>query len=512
MTHARLIRISMTTLLSGALCVGAGATIENVHSSDTRGMSMGGATLASVDDAAAGLVNPAVLGFMKREAEGNVDNNNLGEHDFGWNLIELGMGGVLTGDLGDYLEALGGIDFADFGTGKLENPDNLTSLLTLANALGNVNENDTIVVSATAGTAMQIGHFGIGVRSFGQIGGWINDLDLVRIGLEAAAADILTELENAFASEGFDPATYIPKALSGDQRDQLTAAFNEGPIDDVVKYIDFKVSELIADGTISEEQIAGAIDTIATMVENAAGAGTQLSDNQTSITGRGFGAIEIPISYGYALNDNFSVGLTAKAMLGRVFGTQVWAFNENNTEIVKDSLDSSEDSFAIGLDAAVMYRIPKAQFALVGRNLNRPRFSGYDQKIVLNGVAETFTVPDVVLDPQVTIGAAFIPFKRMVLESDLELLETGTILNSYNIQRLSFGTELDLTLLALRLGTYKNLAQSDFGWVLTGGVGFNLWALSVDLGLALSIDDTVEYDGVDYPRTARIHAGIGLTF
>ena len=66
--------------------------------------------------------------------------------------------------------------------------------------------------------------------------------------------------------------------------------------------------------------------------------------------------------------------------------------------------------------------------------------------------------------------------------------------------------------MALRLGTYNNLAQSDFGWVVTGGVGLNLWALSVEIGVALSINDTVEYDGVDYPRTARIHAGIGLTF
>jgi hypothetical protein len=121
-------------------------------------------------------------------------------------------------------------------------------------------------------------------------------------------------------------------------------------------------------------------------------------------------------------------------------------------------------------------------------------------------------VPDVVLDPQITIGAAWFPVKRIMLESDFELLETGTLLNNYNVQRLSFGTELDLSLVALRLGTYRNIAESDHGWVLTGGVGFNLWALSVDLGAAVSLDDTVEYDGTDYPRSARLHAAFGLTF
>ncbi len=97
-------------------------------------------------------------------------------------------------------------------------------------------------------------------------------------------------------------------------------------------------------------------------------------------------------------------------------------------------------------------------------------------------------------------------------ESDVDNNGLGEHAFDYNVRRLSFGTELDLTLVALRLGTYKNLAESDFGWVLTGGVGFNLWALSVDLGAAISIDDTVEYDGTEYPRTARLHAGIGLTF
>ena len=58
----------------------------------------------------------------------------------------------------------------------------------------------------------------------------------------------------------------------------------------------------------------------------------------------------------------------------------------------------------------------------------------------------------------------------------------------------------------------RNIAESDLGWVLTGGVGLNLWALAVDLGAAVSIDDTVKYDGVDYPRTIRAHASVSLGF
>jgi hypothetical protein len=181
-------------------------------------------------------------------------------------------------------------------------------------------------------------------------------------------------------------------------------------------------------------------------------------------------------------------------------------------DVLTDALDSSNDSVALGLDAAMMYRIPKAQFALVGHNLNRPSFDGYDQTITLNGAPQVITVPDVDLDPQVTLGAAWIPSKRITLEADFELLETGTLLNNYQVQRLSFGTELDLSLLALRLGTYNNIAESDHEWVLTAGVGAQLWALSVDIGGAISIDDTVNYDGTDYPRTARLFAAIGMDF
>jgi hypothetical protein len=206
------------------------------------------------------------------------------------------------------------------------------------------------------------------------------------------------------------------------------------------------------------------------------------------------------------------MGVTARAIFGKVYGTQVWAFNEDNEEILENSLDSSVDRFNVGLDAALMYRIPKWQFALVANNLNRPTFDGYQQDFPINGTNQTINVPDVVLDPQVTFGAAWIPIKRFALSTDLELLETGTLLNGYSVQRMSFGSELDLSLVLLRLGTYRNIAEADLGWVLTGGLGFNLWALNVDLGAAVSIDDTVNYDGSDYPRTMRAQAAVSMEF
>ena len=112
---SRLNRFLRGVVSSFVLCASAEAAIENFSFADTRGMALGGAVSASVDDAAAGFINPAALGFMARQSEGDVDNNGLGEQTFGWNLVDVGAGATLTGDLGDYLEIFGKIDFNNFG-------------------------------------------------------------------------------------------------------------------------------------------------------------------------------------------------------------------------------------------------------------------------------------------------------------------------------------------------------------------------------------------------------------
>ncbi|MDF7798025.1 conjugal transfer protein TraF [Pontiellaceae bacterium B1224] len=489
------------------------AAIDDLGLADIRGGAMGGADSAMVTGASAVKVNPAALGFMSRSnSNDRVDNQQLSEQYVGWSFLDVGAEASFTGDLGAYLEQLGGIDFSRYELGSLGNVDNVRSLIEIAGALGNINEQDTIIVGASASTTMQIGHFGTGFRVFGQIGGWINDLDLLNLGLNMAASQIADELQSAAQMEGIGGGTYIRSILTPDQQAALSSALSSAAAGDAVDYIDAKLQQLVDEGKIDQNQVSAAVDTLRQTIEASGGVSGYLSDNQTSITGRGFFAAEIPISYGYAFNDNFSIGLTAKAIFGQVYGTQVWAFNDDNENILQDSLDSSKGSVSFGLDAAMMYRIPKFQFALTGYNLNKPSFDGYTQEVTVNGTPTQITVPDVTLDPQITFGAAWIPVRRFALTTDYDLLKTGTLLRGYDVQRLAFGSELDLSIIQLRLGTYKNIAESDIGWVLTGGLGFQAWALSFDLGAAVSIDDTVEYDGVNYPRTAMVQLAIGLDF
>lgn len=473
---------------------------------------MAGADTASATCSSAVLANPATLGFMARSNElASVDNNLLGNQRFGWSVVDAGLYATLTGDLGDYLETLAGLDFSLFDSANLQNPESIKKLVELAGVLGNVSDNDTVVVNANLGSIFQAGNFGSGIRMYGQIGGWINELDLLNIGLNMLASEIASEIDDAIREEGFDPVGYQYQTFRDENVQKMRDAFGGSVDDDVIAYLDYKVTEVANEEGLDREQINGAVDALADIIASS-GLGTSLTDNTTSITGRAFLAVEVPLSYGYAFNDNFAVGVTARAIFGRVYGTQVWAFNEDNADIVEESLRSSVDRFNVGLDASMMYRIPKWQFALTGYNLNSPTFDGYTQTVDINGTPTSIQVPSVTLDPQLTFGAAWIPTKRFVLATDLELLETDTLLNGYDVQRISFGSEVDLSLVQLRLGTYKNIAEEDIGWVLTGGLGFQLWALSADLGAAVSINDTVTYDGMDLPRTARLHLGVSMDF
>ena len=205
-------------------------------------------------------------------------------------------------------------------------------------------------------------------------------------------------------------------------------------------------------------------------------------------------------------------------MYGAVTGTKV-RFADGDA--FEDSMDNLEEntkaSLNFGLDLGVLYRMKMLQFAAVAHNINAPKFDGFTDEIQItdgsgNPVGDPIpiTVPDYTIDPQITLGAAFIPSQRFMVEASYDLLETGTLLENYNIQRVSFGAELDLWLVALRLGMYNNLAADWQDWIATAGVGLNLWAVRLDIGGAYSIGENAEYEGTEIPEEARVYAALSM--
>ena len=71
---------------------------------------------------------------------------------------------------------------------------------------------------------------------------------------------------------------------------------------------------------------------------------------------------------------------------------------------------------------------------------------------------------------------------------------------------------MDLWILALRAGAYKNMAESWQDWVATAGVGMNFHLCRLDVGAAYSLGDNANYDGTEIPTEARIYAGLSIDF
>lgn len=502
----------LVLIVCGAASMVGWTHAEEYAFTGARANGMGGANAASVNDASAQWHNPAAFGFFGRAewAGDDADNGELAQQTFGWELLGIGAGYAMTEDMGRYLDILAGIDFDAFGSGELSSaPQNVESLMAMAGILGSLKPGDALHADASGGTTLQIGHFGIGIRVFGEAAAWSLP-DLGNLSLDyATLGSLVDELRTAADNAGIVPGGG-PYVLTDSQRTALAEALGGiSPGDKAVDILDASLQKLAAKGELDGSEIAKAVDLFKELVP---GAGGLLASNETAVVGRGFAMVEIPVSYGWALNRNFSVGATAKAMYGSVIGTQIWIFNEDNDQVLEELSGSAESSLAFGLDLAALYRIPMFQFALVGHNLNRPTFDGYTDTISLNGNPVQVQVPEVKVDPQVTLGLAFVPSRRFTLEANYELLEAGTLLPGYDIRRVSFGGELDLWMLALRLGAYRNLAESWQDWVATAGVGFNLFGVRVDVGGALSLDNNVEYDGHEIPSEARLYAGIGLDF
>ncbi len=341
------------------------------------------------------------------------------------------------------------------------------------------------------GSACASATSGLGARVFFEGSARISNLDFSNVGL--SATNINTQITNSGAT--------------GDGTVQLFTPAEQGQLSGAgLSSNSIQVLDLIArQQGVSASDAAGManlLSQIATATNG--GGGGPLSANTTSVTLRGFGLAEIPVSWGHAFGPHLSVGATLKLMIGRVYGSTVLVFQDSASQEVRASDKQYKETINVGLDLGVLARIPHLEAGLTIHDLNSPRFKGP----TVNGIGYS----DFRCTPQATLGLAFIPFNTFVIEGDADLSSTPTTLDGYYEQHVAAGAEFNVFhFLALRAGMYKNVAESSSSPVATAGLGINLWAARLDLGGAYALK-TSEVEGKRFPHEASASAGLMVDF
>ncbi|MDQ7003671.1 MAG: conjugal transfer protein TraF [Ghiorsea sp.] len=485
------LKYMMSGLMVAVLGLPAMAQAAEFAPSSVRALGMGGSSVASTHGVDASYWNPAAYGFFG-EALSEVDNNQLSEKDFGVEL-DVGVSGNIFGPL----------DANRIKLETLPDPSALTGGLSSAQiqdaaaVVSGISSLDTapmgVNVFANGTLGARVSNYGLGVRTAVDLNSSIT-IDNVNVGF----ADIF----NTFTNGAVLPATPAPTYFTAVQVNTMandlvsSAGLTSGEANAVVAAYDLA---LAADPTAAgqQQQNADAMNTIT----NAAG--TDLANNNTALSLRGVAVTEVGFTYGYAINERLSVGGVIKLMQADIIASDTKLFNTSSS--VSFDQNNVETSTDFGLDLGVMYRIPSWQVGLTIKNINTPSFEH-------SGVGTFSGTPYLYeLKPQAKFGAAWMPIDTVSVELGYDLTENEGAIASSKSQYWNFGAEWDAwNILALRLGAFENMSQN-IGLVTTAGLGLNLWAVRLDLGVAVSSTKVV-FEGNEVPAYAAAALAIAVDF
>jgi len=459
-----------------------------------RALGMGGSNVASTKGVDASYWNPAAYGFFGEEAVSadgkSVDNNDMANKDFGFET-NVDAGVYLFGPLAkNYNSASTLPSLANQTSGTQFGTQQIQDAAKLVTGLSGLDPNPAgvnILAGATVGA--RVSSFGIGARVAVDINNAVS-IDNTNVGL-----DVFGSFTNGLTLPALAPVTYFNTAQANSMVATLTTTganpLTVGQANAVVSAYD---AALFLDPTAAGQQQT-MVDALTTIVS----AGGDLTQNKTSLSTRGVALSEVGVTYGYAIDENLSVGTVLKYMQADIIAVDVALLGNNNNSATNFDRTNVETSTGFGVDLGVLYRIPSWQLGLTARNLNKPSFShssGYVYE----------------MKPQAKLGAAWIPSDTFTFELGYDLTKnTGAVANSES-QYWNVGMEWDaFKVLALRVGAFQNTAQSDIGLVPTVGLGLNLWAARIDLAGAMSTKKEV-VDGNEVPVYAMASLAVTVDF
>ena len=243
---------------------------------------------------------------------------------------------------------------------------------------------------------------------------------------------------------------------------------------------------------------------------NTSGAAiTSLSTQELALT------LAIPLSteIGLPLDpDTIGIGIVPKLMHGitafeDVRATDVLLGNLTFADSSRHFFNSRQESWKFGLDAGVTIQPAQwLRFGVTGRNLNDPKFKFKD----IPGEFE--------LRHQVRAGVAIRPIPSIELTADGDLLANhSSALPGMRSRQVGGGIEWNpdwrLFGFAIRAGIYDDLedARKGFNPVLTAGFGFKLAVVTINVAGAVSLHQE-DFRDQRVPTEGGVAADLGLTW
>ena len=247
----------------------------------------------------------------------------------------------------------------------------------------------------------------------------------------------------------------------------------------------------------------------------AVASGATWANNQSNIGIRGGSFTDLAMGYATQIGpEGLYVGGNLKVIRGQMGYTKLMVLSDSDqSKAFSNFTDDSSTSIKPGVDLGALYEFHGAshpRFGLVMRNINNPGFSTPLSAQQAGDPAEYN------LNPQVRTGFAFNPTHWWTLATDLDVTNNRTILDGYHSRLFSIGSEFNVVNsswfnIPLRVGYYKNIAESGSDGAITAGLGLDMLKMHFEVAGARSTK-TQLVDGKNLPTDAALSATFSLLF
>lgn len=328
-----------------ALMVPAIVQATEFKPGSVRALGMGGSNIASTHGVDASYWNPAAYGFFgiddasaKAKA---ADNNGMVDKNFGLEL-NVDAGVYLFGPLATNIDAASALPTSVLNATGQFTSQQIQDAGLLVKGLGDLDPAPA-GLNALAGGAIgaRVSNYGIGVRVAADLNNAVA-IDNKNIGL-----DLFSSFTNGTSLAALPPSSYFSAPQANALVTSLTSGastMTTGQANAVVAAYDTALSS-DARAAGQQQAMADALSTIA-----AADASGSLTNNATSLSTRGVVLAEVGVTYGYALNENLSVGAVLKYLQADIIAEDIVLLGNKNTDATTFDRNNIETSTGFGLD------------------------------------------------------------------------------------------------------------------------------------------------------------------